>query len=887
MHQHRDFDPQQTQEWLESLAAVVQVDGKDRARYIIAKLLSDARRQRAVGEFPVQTDYVNTIHRDDEAPFPGDEEMEQRIEDIIRWNAAVIVAKGNHDHPGIGGHISTFASSATLYEVGFNWFFRGKQGEGTGDQVYYQGHGSPGMYARTFLEGRFDEEHLTRFRRESIRDGKGLSSYPHPRLMPDYWEFPTVSMGLGPMAAVYQARFNRYLNARGIVDTNPSRVWVFLGDGETDEPEAAGALTLAARDGLDNLTFVINCNLQRLDGPVRGNGKIIQELEGLYRGCGWNVIKCVWGREWDPILAQDHEGALRQALTNVVDGEWQHFAGSDGAALRERFFGQNDQLLSLVADMSDDELGALRPGGHDRRKVYAAFKAAEEHQGRPTVILAHSVKGWRVGPTFAGKNSTHQMKQIEQEPLATLRDLLDIPFTDEQLEDYPFFHPGPDSAEVAYLNERRGAMGGPLPARRTHVDVKVDAPSEAVFSTFSEGIDMEVSTTMAFSQLITQLLKDPTVGKRVVPVVPDEARTFGMDPLFRQVGIYAAKGQLYEPVDKQMLLYYREAADGQLFEEGITEAGAMSTFHAAGTAYATHGEPMIPFYVFYSMFGFQRIGDQAWAFGDARGRGFLMGATAGRTTLNGEGLQHEDGQSHILASCMPNIRAYDPAFAYELAVIVKDGIQRMIVDEEDTWYYVTIQNENYVMPPMPEGAEEGILRGLYRLRAAESTHGLRAQLFGSASIIQQVMEAQRILGEEYGVAADIWSATSYQQLRNDALSCERWNRLNPSADPRVPYVTRTLDGVKGPFIAATDYMKAVPEMIARWVPGTFVPLGTDGFGMSDNRGALRRHFEVDAASIVIATLDALRQEGAVESQQVEQAISNLGVEPDKPDPLSI
>ena len=887
MHQSMDFDPQQTREWLESLAAIVQVDGKERARYILAQLLAEARRQRSVGELPVQTDYVNTIAVGDEAPFPGDEAMEQRIEDIVRWNAATMVAKANHDHVGIGGHISTFASSATLYETGFNWFFRGKDGEGTGDQVYYQGHGSPGMYSRSFLEGRLDEAALLRFRRESIRDGKGLSSYPHPRLMEQYWEFPTVSMGLGPMAAIYQARFNRYLHARSVADTSHSRVWAFLGDGETDEPEAAGALALAGREGLDNLTFVINCNLQRLDGPVRGNSKIIQELEGLYRGCGWNVIKCIWGREWDPLFQRDHDGALLTALNVVVDGEWQHFAGSDGATMRERFFDQNAALQEIICGMSDVEIGALRAGGHDRRKVYAAFKEAEACQGRPTVILAHSVKGWRVGAGFAGKNSTHQMKKIDQHQLSELRDILEIPFSDDELANYPFFHPGADSAEVEYLRERRAAMGGPLPTRRTQIPVKVAAPSDDIFSKLEKGSETPASTTMAFANLITGLVKDAEIGKRIVPIIPDEARTFGMDPLFRQVGIYASRGQVYEPVDKKMLLYYREAADGQLLEEGITEAGAMSSFHAAGTTYATHGEPMIPFYVFYSMFGFQRVGDQAWAFGDARGRGFLMGATAGRTTLNGEGLQHEDGQSHLLASCVPHLRAYDPAYAYELAVIIKDGIQRMIVDEEDTWYYITVQNENYAMPAMPEGAEEGILRGLYRCRPAASKHALKAQLFGSASILQQVLEAQEMLGERFGVAADVWSATSYQQLRTDALSCERWNRLHPTSEAKVPYVSHLLDGVDGPFIAATDYMKAVPEMIARWVPGTFVPLGTDGFGMSDNRPELRRHFEVDAASIVIATLDALRVEGKIDAKVVDGAIQDLGVDPDKLDPLHL
>ncbi|MAG58991.1 MAG: pyruvate dehydrogenase (acetyl-transferring), homodimeric type [Planctomycetes bacterium] len=885
MHQSRDHDPLQTREWLESLESVIDVDGLERARFLVASLLEEARTRRVVGELPVITDYVNTLSLEEEAAFPGNEAVEQRIEDMIRWNAAVIVAKGNKDYAGIGGHISTFASSATLYEVGMNWFFRGKEGPGTGDHVYYQGHGAPGMYARSFLEGRLTEAELIRFRRE-VKRGAGLSSYPHPRLMPNYWEFPTVSMGLGPMAAIYQARFNRYLASRGIVDTEQSRVWAFLGDGESDEPEAAGALCLAGRDGLQNLTFVINCNLQRLDGPVRGNGKIIQELEGLYRGAGWNVVKCTWGREWDPILSRDAGGVLRDALNQVVDGEWQHFASSDGKTLRERFFGQNPALLQLIQGISDDDLGKLRPGGHDRRKVYAAFKAAEDHQGRPTVILSHSVKGWRAGSEFAGKNSTHQKKQIKQNELAELRDILDIPFTDEQLESYPFYHPGERDPALSYLHERRAAMGGPLPSRRTQVPA-LGPVKDDVYAAFQKGNEQPASTTMAFAQLVSRLLKDKNVGKRIVPIVPDEARTFGMDPLFRQVGIWASNGQKYEPVDKKMLLYYREAADGQLLEEGIPEAGAMSSFLAAGTAGASHGEAMIPFYVFYSMFGFQRTGDQAWAFGDARGRGFLMGATAGRTTLNGEGLQHEDGQSHLLASTIPNLRCYDPAFAYELATIVKDGIRRMYVDGEDTWYYITIQNENYPMPPMPEGSEEGILRGLYRFRPSQENHPLEAQLFGSASILMQVLEAQEILATRFGVAADVWSATSYQLLRNDALRCERWNRLHPTETARVPHVARVLDGVDGPFIAASDYMKAVPDMIARWIPGEYVPLGTDGYGMSDTREALRRHFEVDAASIVVATLDALRHQGKITASELQSAIADLRIDTDKIDPLDV
>ena len=883
----QDNDPVETHEWMESLESVIKTAGRDRARFLLERLMDQAKAAYATPSSVLTTDFVNTIPPEDAPAFPGDVGMERRIRRMIRWNAMAMVVRANKRDEGIGGHISTYASAASLYEVGFNHFFRGKEGGGSGDQIYFQGHAAPGIYARAFLEGRITEDHMGRFRRETDR-GKGLSSYPHPRLMPDFWEYPTVSMGLGPIAAIYQARFNRYLEARGIVDTSGTRVWSFVGDGEMDEPESLGALWLAARDRLDNLTMVVNCNLQRLDGPVRGNSKIIQELEALFRGAGWNVIKVIWGSQWDDLLARDAGGHLRKRMNEVVDGQFQKYATAPGDYTRTDFFGAHPELLDLVSHLSDEEIRKLRRGGHDYEKLYAAYKVAVEEKGRPTVVLAHTVKGWTLGEGFEGRNVTHQMKKMTEEELHKFRDLLELPIPDADIPNAPFYHPGVDSEEIQYMLERRRALGGWVPARRASVVVDIDLPGSQLYEEFCEGSKTSgVSTTAAYARLLIKLIRDESLGARIVPIIPDEARTFGMDPYFREIGIYAAHGQLYEPVDKGMLLYYREAKDGQVLEEGITEAGSMASFTAAGTTHASHGKIMIPFYSFYSMFGFQRTGDQIWAFGDSRGRGFLMGATSGRTTLAGEGLQHADGQSHVLASVIPNIIAYDPAWAFEIALIIEEGLRRMVKENEDIFYYVTLHNEAYPMPAMPEGVNEGVLRGLYRFRPAEGDAGERIQLFGSGSILMEVLRAQEILAKEYNVSANVWSATSYQQLRADALACERWNRLHPDSEPRIPYVARVLEDARGPVIAATDFMKTVPDQIARWVPGRFVPLGTDGYGLSDTREALRRHFEVDAESIVITALHALQLEGRVAGETVAGAIRDLGYDPEKMEPMQV
>jgi pyruvate dehydrogenase E1 component len=890
-----DADSQETQDWIEALDSVVRSAGADRAQFILYRLLKRAR-QLQIGLPPLtQTRYINTISPEQEPPFPGDERMEQRIRRLVRWNAVTMVLRANNLTPGIGGHLATYASAATLYEVGFNHFFRGKDAPGMGDQVFIQGHAAPGIYARAFLEGRLTADQLDHFRREVV-PGRGLSSYPHPRLMPDFWEFPTVSMGLGPISAVYQARFNRYLEHRSIKDTSANHVWAFVGDGEMDEPEALAALGLAGRENLDNLTFVVNCNLQRLDGPVRGNGKIIQELEGLFRGAGWNVIKVIWGREWDELLARDVEGALVHRMNETLDGEFQKYSVETGAYIREHFFGTDPRLRAMVADKTDDELQRLRRGGHDYRKVYAAYAAALAHRGAPTVVLAKTVKGWTLGPGVEARNVTHQAKKLTEAELRVFRDRLELPIPDELLKDAPYYNPGPDSPEIRYLLERREALGGPLP-RRVVIPKSVELPGDAVFGEFAAGSgEQALSTTMAFARLMRNLLRDPKLGRRVVPIVPDEARTFGMDPLFKEVGIYAAHGQLYDPVDSNLVLSYREARDGQVLEEGITEAGAAASFQAAATSYATHAEPMLPFYTFYSMFGFQRTGDQFWALGDVRARGFLMGATAGRTTLHGEGLQHDDGHSQLLASILPSVRAYDPAFAYETAAIVRDGIERMLDRGEDVFYYITLYNENYPQAAMPDDAGEGIVRGLYRFRPAPlqvpgtgspvgAPAAPRVALLGSGSILQQVLRAQAILAERFDVAADAWSVTSYQQLRNDALVVERWNRLHPGEVPRVPYVTRTLAGAPDVKVAATDHVRAVPDQVARWLPGRWTSLGTDGFGRSDSREALRRHFEVDAEHIVVAALGGLAAGGEMGPDTVARAIRELGLDPDAPDPL--
>ena len=878
-----DADPTETAEWMAALDDIVRNAGHERADWLLRRLLKRARQLKIGLPGLVQTRYINTISPEQEPSFPGDEEMELRIRRIIRWNAALMVIRANNRFNGLGGHLSTYASAASLYEVGFNHFFRGKD-ESPGDQIFFQGHAAPGIYSRAFLEGRISESQLDHFRREIVR-GAGLSSYPHPRLMPDFWEFPTVSMGLGPINAIYMARFNRYLQARGIADTSQQRVWAFLGDGEMDEPEAVGALTLAAREGLDNLTFVINCNLQRLDGPVRGNGKIIQELEAIFTGAGWDVFKVIWAREWDELLARDYEGALVEIMNETVDGEWQRYSIESGAYIREKFFGKDPRTLKMVEGMTDDQIKALRRGGHDYRKVYAAYAAATSVKGRPSVVLAKTVKGWTLGGGAEARNMTHQKKKLDLEELKKFRDRLELPITDKTLADAPYFHPGAGSPEVKYMLERRKALGGCVPKRIVRAK-PMPVPAAKSFTEFETGTgeNQMVSTTMAFAKLLRNLLRDKDYGRRVVPIIPDEARTFGMEVLFREVGIYQPFGQKYDPVDSKLVLSYTEKKDGQVLEEGITEAGSTASFTAAGTSYAVHGEPMIPFYIFYSMFGFQRTGDLLWAFGDARGRGFMLGATAGRTTLNGEGLQHEDGHSQLLAAALPNVKAYDPAFAYEVAAIVREGMRRMYIEGEDIFYYLTLYNQDYSMPPKPAGVDDGILKGLYPYRAAVTEAKHRAQILGSGVILLQALRAQEILAEKYGVAADVWSATSYLELRRDAMNCERWNRLHPAEPRRVPYVTRVLENAPGPVIAVSDYVKLVPDMVSRWIPRPYVSLGTDGFGRSDTREALRRFFEVDAEHVVVATLASLAQQGQIEAGVVNRAIQEFGIGPDYLEP---
>ena len=878
-----DIDPVETQEWLESLDALVEAAGPERARYVIFKLLKRARQLQVGLPTLTQTRYINTISPEQEPYFPGDEAMELRIRRMIRWNALAMVLRANTRFEGIGGHLSTYASAASLYEVGFNHFFRGGD-DGPGDQVFFQGHAAPGIYARAFLEGRLTEDHLDHFRREALTPELGLSSYPHPRLMPDFWQFPTVSMGLGPIAAIYQARFNRYMAARGMADTADSRVWAYLGDGEMDEPESIGALGLAAREGLDNLTFVVNCNLQRLDGPVRGNGKIIQELEALFRGAGWNVVKVIWAREWDDLLARDKDGVLLAKMNDTLDGDYQRMAVSDGATIREQFFGPDPRLRALVEHLPDDELAKLRRGGHDYRKVHAAYAAAVGHKGAPTVILAKTVKGWTLGPGIEGRNVTHQAKKLTTDELKIFRDRLELPIPDDKLKEAPYYHPGADAPEIQYMLERRRQLGGSLP-KRVVAPKPIPAPKDTAFSEFFAGSERPASTTMAFSRLIRNLVRDPAIGKRIVPIIPDEARTFGMDPLFKEVGIYNPLGQRYTPVDKELLLSYIEKKDGQLLEEGITESGSMASFQAAGTAYATLREPMVPFYTFYSMFGFQRTGDQIWAFGDARGRGFMMAATAGRTTLTGEGLQHTDGHSQVLASTVPNVVAYDPAFAYELAIIVREGIDRMYGERaEDVFYYVTLYNENWAQAAKPDGVEEGVLRGLYRFSEASGGER-RVQILASGPILLQALRARDLLAEKFGVAADVWSATSFQQLRNEALDVERWNRLHPDAEQRIPYVRQCLDPTEGPIVAATDYMKAVPDMVTRWIDRPYTVLGTDGFGRSDTREALRKHFEVNAEHIAYGALYSLCLDGKSSPDELKRAIAELEIDPERVNPL--
>jgi pyruvate dehydrogenase E1 component len=906
-HQLPDIDPAETQDWLDSLDQVHSQEGDERARFILYKLLKRSR-QLHVGLPPLtQTRYINTISPEQEPFFPGDEELERRIRRLIRWNAVAMVIRANNRFSGLGGHLATYASAATLYEVGFNHFFRGKDGDGSGDQIFFQGHAAPGIYARAFLEGRLTEANLDRFRQEAVADGLGLPSYPHPRTLPDFWEFPTVSMGLGPIASIYQARLNRYLENRGLADTSGSRVWAFLGDGEMDEPEALVGLSLAAREGLDNLTFVVNCNLQRLDGPVRGNGKIIQELEGLFRGAGWNVIKVIWGREWDDLLARDVDGALVNKMNETLDGEFQKFSVAGGAYIREHFFGPDPRLRNLVEHLTDDELARLRRGGHDYRKVYAAYRAATEFRGAPSVVLAKTIKGWALGPGVEARNITHQAKKLSEAELRVFRDRLELPIPDSKLKEAPYYHPGPDSEEIRYMLERRRALGGFVPRRVVRAK-PLPSPRPEVDAEFASGSEVAVSTTMAFGRLLRNLIRDPGIGARIVPIVPDEARTFGLDPLFKEVGIYAALGQRYEPVDSDLVLSYREAQNGQVLEEGITEAGAVASLQAAATAYATHGLSLIPFYIFYSMFGFQRTGDQFWALADERGRGFVMGATAGRTTLHGEGLQHDDGHSHVLASVIPNIRAYDPAYAYELAAIVREGIDRMYARGEDVYYYVTLYNENYPMPKRPAGlTDEQIARGIYRLlpapeleetspgrrsasarkgSGAAAEGGLRVRLAGSGSILRQVVAARDLLAGR-GIAAEVYSATSFQQLRADALAVDRWNRLHPESKPRVPYVAEVLPDGGGPLVIATDWIRTYPDLVAPWLPANRLVLGTDGFGRSDAREALRALFEIDPPHIAAAALAGLVRAGRMAGEAAAAGIKELGVDPEATDPRAL
>ncbi|MDG2219800.1 MAG: pyruvate dehydrogenase (acetyl-transferring), homodimeric type [Rubripirellula sp.] len=880
------MDVAETQEWLSSLDYVLKSKGPDRVRFLIEQLRDRAAEEGIRSSEDTNTPYVNTIPIKDQPAFPGNRELERRIKSIVRWNAMAMVVRANKRGGGVGGHISTFASSATLYEIGFNHFFRGRGEDGySGDAIYFQGHASPGMYSRAFLEGRLTEENLENFRRE-LRPVSGLSSYPHPWLMPGFWEYPTVSMGLGPIMSIYQARFNKYLRDRGLKDTSQQRVWAFLGDGECDEPETLGAIGLAAREKLDNLVFVINCNLQRLDGPVRGNGKIIQELEGIFRGAGWNTIKVVWGDDWDHLLAKDTSGLLVKRMNEVVDGQYQKYTGMPGSYIREHFFGKYPELLKLVENYSDEKLEKLRRGGHDPEKVYAAYKTATEmNNGRPTVILAKTVKGYGLGEAGEGRNVAHNQKKMNEEELLEFRTRFGIPISDEEVGQAPFYRPPENSQEIRYARERRETLGGSMPSRPTS-HPKMEVPTLDDFRKVIKKLENKnISTTFAVVQTLVAMCRDKQIGKYMVPIVPDESRTFGMEGMFRQFGIYAHGGQLYEPVDSELVTYYKEAKDGQILEEGITEAGSMSSFNAAGTAYSLHGINMIPFYIYYSMFGFQRIGDLIWAAADMRAKGFLVGGTAGRTTLNGEGLQHQDGHSLLNAIAFPTVRAYDPAFAYEVVVIIAEGLKKMYQEGEECIYYLMAENDPYDHPEMPEGCEDGIIKGMYKYRSQEvDSPRARVQLFGSGAILNCALKAQEMLAEKYGIASDVWSVTSYTQLRRDAASCERWNMLHPTETPRQGYVEQVLDGVEGPFIAASDYVRALAEQLSPFIPGDYFVLGTDGMGRSETRETLRRHFEVDAESIVIATLSRLAKAGVLTPKDVQDAISEIGYDAEKIDP---
>ena len=880
-----DMDPVETREWLESIDSVLKHGGTERAHFLLNQMIDFARRSGAYLPYSPNTAYLNTISTGQQLEYPGDRSIERRIEAYLRWNAMAMVVQANRKNSEYGGHLASYASSATLYEVGFNHFWRAPSEAHGGDLVFMQGHSSPGIYSRAYLEGRLSEDQLDRFRQEV--GGGGLSSYPHPWLMPDFWQFPTVSMGLGPMMAIYQARFMRYLENRGFFEPSDRKVWCFLGDGETDEPESLGAITMPVREGLDNLVFVINCNLQRLDGPVRGNGKIIQELEAAFSGAGWNVVKVVWGSRWDPLLAKDNKGLLRRVMEETIDGEYQNYKNKGGAYTREHFFGKYPETKAMVANLSDEEIWRLNRGGHDPLKVHAAYANAVAHKGQPTVILAKTVKGFGLGALGGeGANTTHQQKKLDVEALKQLRDRFNIPVSDADIDNVPYCKPAPDSIEMEYLQERRAKLGGSLPQRRTAAP-KLEVPSLMAFKSQVEGSgEREQSTTMAFVRMLTTLVKDKKVGKHIVPIVPDEARTFGMEGMFRQIGIYSSKGQLYTPQDADQLAFYKEDVKGQILEEGINEGGAYCSWLAAATSYSSHGLPMIPFYIYYSMFGFQRIGDFIWAGGDMQGRGFLIGATAGRTTLAGEGLQHQDGHSHVLASTVPNCVAYDPAYAYELAVIVQEGLQRMMVRQENVFYYITTMNENYVQPKMPEGVAEGILKGMYPVRQG-GRGKVRAQLMGSGTILREVIAAAEMIEADYKIPCDVWSVTSFNELRRECLEVERWNQLHPQEKPRESFLEQQLAGRKGPFIAATDYMKIVPDQVQRWMPGHYVTLGTDGFGRSDSRAALRDFFEVDRRYIAVTALKSLADDGALDNKTVADAIERYGIDPEKKDPVTL
>ncbi|MBA6414243.1 pyruvate dehydrogenase (acetyl-transferring), homodimeric type [Parahaliea sp. F7430] len=880
-----DKDPIETREWLEALDSVLKYSGPERASWLLMELAKHATETGVRLPAAITTPFRNTIDPADEKVMPGDLFMERKIRSLVRWNAVAMVMRANDNDEGLGGHISSFSSSATLYDVGYNYFFRGTEGGHPGDLVFYQGHSAPGMYARSYLEGRFNEEQLDNFRREV--DGNGLSSYPHPWLMPDYWQFPTVSMGLGPIQAIYQAHVMKYQQSRGLVDHGDRNVWCFLGDGECDEPESLGAISKAGRENLGNLIFVVNCNLQRLDGPVRGNGKIIQELEGIFRGAGWDVLKVVWGRKWDQLLENDESGLLQKRMDEVCDGELQNYKYNGGAYTREHFFGKYPETLELVKDLSDDDIMYLNRGGHDPYKVYAAYAAAVAQKERPTVILAMTVKGYGTGEAGEADNETHSLKKLDFDSLKAFRDRFNIPISDDELKDVPYYRPAPDSPEMRYMRKRREELGGPIPVRRSEAKVLTTPPLSTFDNQLKGSGKRQISTTMAFVRMLSNLVKDKEIGERVVPIIPDEARTFGMEGMFRQLGIYSAVGQRYTPQDSGQIMFYKEDKKGQILEEGINELGAFSAWLAAATSYSNSDYPMVPFYIFYSMFGFQRIGDMAWAAGDSQARGFLIGATAGRTTLNGEGLQHQDGHSHLLASTIPNCVSYDPAYAYELAVIIQDGLRRMHQECENKFYYVTTMNENYVQPEMPQGVEEGIIKGMYLLKRSPVTTGPRVQLMGSGTILREVIAAAEMLEADYKVAVDIWSLTSINELQREGKAAVRWNMLNPEKPARVPYVTALLQDHEGPCVVATDYMKSYADQLREFIPGSFTALGTDGFGRSDTRDKLRKFFEVSREYVVIAALKSLVDEGELELSVLLEAIRTLGISPDKVDPLSV